>query len=232
MKDQFGNEINSDSAVDSNVEGDTVNQNRGTVSQNMDKAYRNREESLSGRDTVSQDSEEGLTERERRNQDKALIGIFITENEAINVIRELKEIGYREDDITVVAKDKDKMDRIDDITDVNTKIEGNGGRVGSGAAIGGALGGIAAAIPALGFLVIPGIGPILAAGPIAVILGGALAGGVAGGLVGALSEIGVKEDDAREYEHYIKEGKLIIIVENRVDLRDEVHRIFRQNNSV
>lgn len=183
------------------------------------------------RETMHHDRQDSMIHRERSDQDKALIGIFENENEAINVIKRLKEIGYREDDITVVAKDKEKMDRIDDQTDVNTKTQGDGGKVGAGAAIGGTIGGLAAALPALGLLAIPGIGPILAAGPIAVILGGAVAGGVAGGLVGALAEMGVNEEEAKKYEHQLEQGKIIILVENKDDTRDEVYNTYRENNS-
>ncbi|MBV1757681.1 MAG: general stress protein [Dethiosulfatibacter sp.] len=184
------------------------------------------------RDTVYNDRQEGMTDRNRNDHEKALIGIFDTEHEAINVIKRLKEIGYREDDITVIAKDNEKMERIDDQTDVDTEAQDDGSKVGAGAAIGGAVGGLAAALPALGLLAIPGIGPILAAGPIAVILGGAVAGGVAGGLIGALTEMGISDEDAKEYKHQIEQGKIIVMVENKDDLSDEVNNTYRQNNSI
>ncbi len=171
--------------------------------------------------------------KDNHDDDKVIVGIFETENQAINVVNRLKEIGYHEDDITVVAKDDDKMERLDDATDINTKTQGDtGAKVGAGAAIGGALGGIAAALPALGLLAVPGIGPLLAAGPIATILAGVVAGGVAGGLVGALVELGVREEDAKEYEQQIEQGKILILVENREDQRNEVHRTFKQNDSI
>ena len=133
----------------------------------------------------------------------------------------MREIGYSDDDITVLAKDKEKMDH----------LEGDVDKVGAGAAIGGTIGGIAAAIPALGLLAIPGIGPILAAGPIAVILGGVLAGGVAGGLIGAFVKMGINEEDAKKYEYQLEQGKIIVLVENRENLRNEVFTTYRQNNN-
>ena len=94
-------------------------------------------------------------------KEKVLVGIFETENEAINVIRRLKETGYQENEITVLAKDKKQMEHIDDTTKVDTKTKSDNGKVGTGATVGAVLGGVAAAIPALGLLVIPGIGPLL-----------------------------------------------------------------------
>lgn len=171
-------------------------------------------------------------DRNLDNKDRALVGIFESENEAIKVINRLKEIGYREDEITVIAKDKDKMDRLDDNTDIDTETLGDGDKVGEGAAIGGILGGLVAALPALGLLAIPGIGPILAAGPIVGILGGVVAGGVAGGLIGGLVELGVDEKDAEEYERQIQQGKIVIFVENRDDLSNDVYSTYKQNNSL
>jgi hypothetical protein len=172
-------------------------------------------------------------DKDINDQDKVLVGIFETENETINVVKQLKEMGYREDDITVIAKNKEQMEHLDDTTDTKTKTQGDGGeKVGTGAAVGGALGGAAAALPALGLLAIPGIGPFLAAGPIAAIIGGVVAGGVAGGLVGGLVELGVREEDAKEYEHQIEQGKMLVLVENKENWRDDVNTTFRQNNSL
>lgn len=208
MKDLFGNDKNRnmDSMGNRSVENDPVYRDRG----------------------------EGMTNM-NNDTNKALVGIFETENEAINVIKRLKEIGYTDDKITVLAKDKGKMDRLDNETNVDTKsVDGDsdGDKIGGGAVVGGALGGIAAAIPALGLLAIPGIGPFLAAGPIAAILTGVVAGGVAGGLIGALAEMGVGEEDAKEYEYQLQQGKIIVLVENRDNLSDEVYSTYNQNNSI
>ena len=165
-------------------------------------------------------------------KEKVLVGIFETENEAINVIRRLKETGYQENEITVLAKDKKQMEHIDDTTKVDTKTKSDNGKVGTGATVGAVLGGVAAAIPALGLLVIPGIGPLLAAGPVAAILGGVVAGGVAGGLVGVLAQLGVNEEDAKEYENHIEQGKILVLVENKANWREDVQTTFRQNNSI
>lgn len=204
--------------------GNVGTMERGTVDNH------NENKNMDNRDSLT-----GMTDRDhdRSDNDKALVGLFNTENEAINVVKRLKEIGYQEDEITVVAKDDDKMDRLDDATDINTKTEGDAGSsIGTGAAIGGALGGIAAALPALGLLAIPGIGPLLAAGPIAAIVGGVVAGGVAGGLVGGLVELGVREEDAKKYEHQIEQGKILILVENKENYRDDVNNTYRQNNNI
>ncbi|MGW8956040.1 hypothetical protein [Paenibacillus sp. NPDC055715] len=76
--------------------------------------------------------------------------------------------------------------------------------VATGAATGGVVGGGAGLLVGIGAFAIPGIGPILAAGPIAATLTGAAVGAGAGGLVG----LGIPEDDARQHETYVNQGKI------------------------
>lgn len=207
MKDLFENDMNTER---NNVENERIGTERNVGDHNR----------------VNDDM------RSDTGKDKVLVGIFETENEAINVIRRLKETGYHEDEITVVAKDKEQMEHINETTDADTKTHDSGEKVGKGATIGAVLGGVAAALPALGLLIIPGIGPLLAAGPIAIILGGVVAGGVAGGLVGVLVQLGVGEEDAKEYNGYIDQGKILVLVENREGMSENVNTSFRENNSI
>ena len=222
--------------VDYEVEEGTTGMEKRDLDKTMDNKFDNYTDSNTDtmgnrKDDNAYEVEEGTTGRERRDINKILVGIFETENEAISVIKRLKEIGYDEEEITVIAKDKAKMDRIDDETDRDINVQGDASGTGTGAAIGGALGGMAAALPALGLLTIPGIGPVLAAGPIVSILGGIVAGGVAGGLVGALIDMGVRKEDAKEYELQLEQGKIIILVENRDNLSNDVYSAYNQYNS-
>lgn len=163
-----------------------------------------------------------------------IVGIFSSETEAISVIENLKRSGYKDNEISVVAKDRDKLDRIDDVADIdtNTSATDTSSAVG-GAVVGGALGGIGALLVEFGVLAIPGVGPFLAAGPIAVTLAGLIAGGAVGGIVGALVDSGIDEEDAREYEGFIERGDILIAVDEKADLdRDNVIRYYSENNSV
>jgi hypothetical protein len=82
--------------------------------------------------------------------------------------------------------------------------------LGVGGATGAAIGGIVAAIAAIGTsLVIPGLG-LVVAGPLAAGLAGAGAGGITGGLIGALIGWGIPEDKAKIYESGIKSGGIVL----------------------
>ena len=65
----------------------------------------------------------------------------------------------------------------------------------------------------LGALAIPGIGPILAAGPIAATLAGAKSRCGSRGLVGGFIGLGIPEDEAKEYESYIEQGRILVLVD-------------------
>jgi hypothetical protein len=98
-----------------------------------------------------------------------------------------------------------------------------GNEAGEGAAIGGGvgaiLGGVGGLLVGLGTLVIPGLGVIAAAGPLAGALAGALAGGAAGGIVGALIGLGIPEEEAVVYEEGVRRGGTLVVLQtedNRV----------------
>ena len=150
--------------------------------------------------------------------EKHLVGVYDNEREAIQAVEDLKRQGYSTEDISVIGKNDDEVEHINEATGTKTE-EG----LAAGAATGGILGGLTGLLAGIGALAIPGIGPIVAAGPIAATLTGAAVGAGAGGLAGALIGMGIPEDEADRYEGYVKEGKILVVVErdeNRVGFND------------
>ena len=72
------------------------------------------------------------------------------------------------------------------------------------------VGGIVGWMAGIGALAIPGLGPLIAAGPILAALSGAAVGGTLGGLTGALVGMGIPEYEAKQYEGRLAEGKILI----------------------
>jgi hypothetical protein len=64
----------------------------------------------------------------------------------------------------------------------------------------------------IGALAIPGVGPLVAAGPVVAALAGAGAVGAAGGLVGGLVGAGIPEIEAKRYAGRIREGGYLLSV--------------------
>lgn len=93
---------------------------------------------------------------------------------------------------------------------------------GAGATAGAVIGGIAGLLVGLGVLILPGIGAIVAAGPIGTTLAGAGIGAAAGGMIGALVGLGIPEKEAEYYAEGVRRGGFLIVVEAREDAADAV----------
>lgn len=135
---------------------------------------------------------------------KTVIGLFDTAAAAQRVVQELIDAGINRDEISLVANNASGEYEVSD-------ADGNVG-AGEGAAVGAVGGGLLGLLAGLGALAIPGIGPIVAAGPLAGALAGALAGGVTGGVVGALVDLGVSDDEASYYAEGIRRGGTLVTV--------------------
>jgi hypothetical protein len=64
----------------------------------------------------------------------------------------------------------------------------------------------------IGALAIPGVGPLIVAGPIVAAFAGLGVGGAVGGIIGALVGMGIPEYEAKRYEGRIKEGGVLLSV--------------------
>lgn len=100
-----------------------------------------------------------------------------------------------------------KVEIGDDLHDVLLENE-----VKTGAAAGGALGALAGLLVGISTVVVPGIGPALAAGPILTTLFGTGAGALTGGLVGALGTYGFEERLVSFYEEGLKQGNVLLLL--------------------
>lgn len=138
---------------------------------------------------------------------KAVFCIVPSYDRAIAVVEELKLAGFSNNDISVLLADKGGTR--DFAHEQHTKApEG----ATTGAATGGVLGGALGWLAGLGLLAIPGIGPLVAAGPLMAALSGAAVGGAVGGITGALIGLGMPEYEAKRYEGKIQGGNVLISV--------------------
>jgi hypothetical protein len=140
--------------------------------------------------------------------DKTVVASFNRLADASAAMRDLRAAGFAETEINLVAS-RAARDVASDAGDV---VADTASGAATGALAGGALGGAAGLAVSLMGLAIPGIGPILAAGPIAAALAGAGAGAVAGGVVGALTDVGVSETDAQIYAESVRRGGAVVTV--------------------
>ncbi|MEO1801212.1 MAG: DUF2382 domain-containing protein [Cyanobacteria bacterium J06629_2] len=163
-------------------------------------------------------------------QYKRAAGLFYSRDEAENAVRALKAAGYDMDQVSVIAKDADKIGGTDTTEEVGNKADEG---AATGALTGGALGGITGLLVGLGTLAIPGIGPILLAGAeataIATTLAGAGIGAAAGGLIGALVGLGIPEEKAKVYSDRVGKGSFLVMVTGTGVEIDNAANIMRQH---
>jgi Protein of unknown function (DUF3341) len=137
----------------------------------------------------------------------AAFGIYANRAQVERAVDELKRENFRNTDISVLMPHNEGTK--DFAHEKGTKApEGAAAGAGAGALIGGTLGWLAG----IGALAIPGVGPFIAAGPIAAALAGVGAGGVVGGLSGALIGMGIPEYEAKRYEGRVKDGGILLSV--------------------
>jgi len=151
-----------------------------------------------------------------------VVAVFDDRNDAQDAINGLRDAGFSADDISILARDRDVAGRLAD----DTGTEAAAGAA-TGALAGGLLGGVAGWLVGIGALAIPGVGPIIAAGPIAAALGGAALGAATGGIIGALTGAGVPEDEARYYDDEFRRGGIVVTMQAR-GRYDEARSILRE----
>src|SRR5271154_879434 len=147
----------------------------------------------------------------------AVFGIYSTLSGADHATDTLVRSGFSASDISALLPENLGSKEIG--TEKASKApEGATTGATSGAVLGGALGLLAG----IGALAIPGVGPLIAAGPIMAPLAGMGVGGTVGGFTGALIGLGIPEYEAKRYEGRMQKGGILLSV--HCDTSDEIKR--------
>jgi hypothetical protein len=151
------------------------------------------------------------------NKNVAVFGIYLTATNAEMGVDRLLAAGYSNEDVSVLMADAYGSREF--AHEKNTKApEGTA----AGVSVGGLIGGTLGLLAGIGALAIPGVGPLIAAGPIMGALAGLGAGGAVGGVVGALVGLGIPEYEAKRYEGRVKDGGVLLSV--HCDTPGEIQR--------
>jgi hypothetical protein len=155
-----------------------------------------------------------------------VVAVFKSKEAAHISARKLVDSGVPLNDISVVVKESHVEDasvhdpegavlvgsvrEVDhhDVEQPHSGSSGSVGRVATGVTVGVSLG----ALVGSALIVVPGIGPLIAAGPIAALIGSAVAGGVMGGVAGALASDGIPERAATLYHDHVNKGDALVTV--------------------
>jgi hypothetical protein len=175
---------------------------------------------------------------------KTVIGLFDNLSEVQEVIQDLVRSGVPAEKISLAVRDdlglyarhlrewgdQDGADhpRLDYLVDE----AGDEAAAAKGAEIGAALGGIAGLLLSLGVPALPGLGPVLAAGPLLTTLTGTGIGAVTGGMIGALTKSGIADADAGEYAEGLRRGGALVMVDTGDEMADQAAHILNQYHPV
>jgi hypothetical protein len=154
--------------------------------------------------------------------------IFASSKDADEAYDSLIQRGYTKEEISVVMTEATHQRFRNESNGNTTHAADDAGR---GALLGGATGGIVAAIAAISTnLALPGLGLVLV-GPVLAGLAGAAAGGVVGGTIGAIVGNGYPKEEADYYETSIKEGGIMIsITPQHLADKDFIIEDFKKHN--
>ncbi len=151
---------------------------------------------------------------------ETIVGVFYDRSDAEEAVEEIRNRGYTEDEISIVAREETLADDVETDDDDGSMFDHD---LTTGTSTGGALGGLAGLLVGAGALAIPGIGPILAVGPIAA----GLTGLVAGGLVGGLVDLGIPQDRSERLEDEVRRGGILAIIEAEDEESEEISDTLR-----
>ncbi len=160
---------------------------------------------------------------------KTVVALYDDRSSAENAVKELVDRGFAREEIsTMTPGEKDG----EYVTENESRKEG----AAVGAGIGATLGGIGGLLIGAGALFIPGVGPVIAAGPVVAMLAsagvGAAVGGVTGGLLGALVDMDIPEEQAHSYAEGIRRGGSLVTVRTTQDRADQAVQILNRHDPI
>lgn len=156
--------------------------------------------------------------------------LFDDRADAAKAVRALTDNGVNRSDVSMVASDAagEYAEYHGQVIPQDVPADDTIQGVASGAMLGG-LGGLLVGLAALA---IPGVGPIVAAGPIAAAITGATVGAATGGIVGALVDLGFDEDQAGYYAEGVRRGGTLVTAHVEESRANQVADILDRHNPV
>lgn len=163
------------------------------------------------------------------NNESLAVAICKTHTEAEQVVKELQRFGFDVKKLSIIGKDYHEEDKVVGFYTTKDAMK-SWGKAGA------FWGGLWGLLVGAGFFLVPGIGPIVIAGPIVASLVGALEGAVVVGglsaLGGALFSIGIPKDSIIMYEKALKADKYLVIAHGSPDDIDRARDIMAKTNEI
>ncbi len=140
---------------------------------------------------------------------KITVALFDTLDSARDALDDLDRRGFPHETIGLVMKEPPGESSGGEVR----KLSDQEAAVAKGFGAGAGIGGIAGLLIGISGFAVPGVGAVIAAGPIAAALAGISLGATTGGVFGAIRNLGVAEEKARNYEAGIRRGGVVVTIE-------------------
>jgi hypothetical protein len=145
---------------------------------------------------------------------KTVAALFRDYDDAQSAVNSLLGVGFDRATIDMLANNKGERFAAGP---GGSNTAPSGGEVLTGAFVGAgegaAIGGLTGLAVGLATLLIPGVGPVLAIGPLAATIFGAELGALGGGMIAAFTRLGLTEDEATHYAEGIRGGGTLVTVQ-------------------
>ena len=145
-----------------------------------------------------------------------VVAVYSTHQDAQNAVNELKHAGFDMKKLSIIGRDFPSEQHV-------VGYYNSGDRMKYWGKLGALWGGLGGILVGTAFFLVPGVGPVLIAGPLAAYIVSAVEGAVlVGGLSaigGGLISIGIPKNNILKYEAALKADKFLVIAHGT---RDEV----------
>jgi hypothetical protein len=161
--------------------------------------------------------------------------LFPTRDDAERAAAALMDHGVTREEISLLARGPIRGE-VPEPADPKALTYTSDADVKAGAAAGAGVGGLIGLAATAALLVVPGLGPVFAAGTFAAALAtgtamGGVAGAIAGGVYGALLDLGMDESDAQRFERGVKAGLTLVSVHTMALSSAEIQAEFAKYNA-
>jgi uncharacterized membrane protein len=170
---------------------------------------------------------EHISEMKNMNKNNSIVAVYPSHTAAEAAVKELQKSGFDMKKLSIVGRDYHTDEHVIGYYNAGDRMK-YWGKMGA------FWGGLWGMLFGSAFFLIPGIGPLLVAGPLVAWIVGALEGAVVvGGLsaVGAgLYSLGIPKDSILRYERALKTDKFVLIAHGSVDEITRAKDILNRTN--
>lgn len=158
---------------------------------------------------------------------KTIAAVYDSHKKAYDALKTLKDAHFPEKQISLVGKAEEVNGELHIKSLEQEEVKTLGTPVGVGAVAGS----VAGLLTGVGIFAIPGFGFLYGAGAVLGAIAGFEFGAIGGTFAAVLSALGIHSDYITEYEKYINEGKILLVVHGNQDEIQQVQDLLSEEGA-